>query len=65
MYEVLFNCMQKTEADIVWCDYIEYYAKDKQRNKKHNLFTTKKFYRLNDNINRQIFAKDLFYKYHF
>lgn len=65
MYEVLLNCMQKTEADIVWCDYVEYYAQDMYKNKKHNLFITEKFYNLEDSLDKKIFAKDLFYKYHF
>ena len=62
MYETLLKYMKKMKADIVWCDYIEEYT---QRNIKHNLFIEKKFYNLEGNMNKEIFARDLFYKYHF
>ena len=62
MYETLLKYMTKEKADIAWCDYIEEYV---QKNIKHNLFIDKKIYDLKDNTNKKVFARDLFYKYHF
>ena len=61
MYEILYNEQQRTNADIVWCNYLLYYSANNQllgeinSNIVYNLLNIKQ---------KNKFYSDLFYKYH-
>lgn len=57
--------IKQSKADIIWFDYFFYsLSENKDKITKRNMFNKKIFYSLDTNINRKIFAKDLFQKYH-
>lgn len=60
MYTILYNNINETKSDIVWCDYNIYI--DKNNIHKHNLFSGKRVYEILPPYAE--FAADLFNKYH-
>ena len=60
MYELLYNEQQKTNADIVWCNYSLYYSLNKQIFGEINSNITYNLLNINE---KNDFYSDLFYKY--
>lgn len=56
MYEILYNKQHQTNADIVWCNYYNYFSKEHYT--KINIVNKNTYYNLSFNLNK--FGIDLF-----
>lgn len=60
MYEILYNEQQRTNADIIWCNYSLYYSLNKQILGEINSNISYNLLNINE---KNDFYSDLFYKY--